>query len=196
MPAPGSMQFFLNWAKERTDEMDATLASLENRAGEAQARAQSEARQFVANLRSKRDAFRDAVEKQALAGEAEWERAKAQLEADWTAFENQASKYFEKFGEQMWQQQPAFQSLANAQIKAWRDAADKLQGAASQFAAERRSAIEASVSRMKADAATAEERLQKMAQTGAQPWATLNAALAETRAAFDRANQTAWNAFK
>ena len=47
---------------------------------------------------------------------------------------------------------------------------------------------------MKADADAAEERLQKMTQAGAQPWAALNAAL--TRAAFDRANQTAWNTFK
>jgi hypothetical protein len=37
MPAQSSMHFYLNWAKERIDEMDATLASLESKAGEVHA---------------------------------------------------------------------------------------------------------------------------------------------------------------
>ena len=32
-----SAHFFLNWAKERIDEMDATLASLEDKAAQMQA---------------------------------------------------------------------------------------------------------------------------------------------------------------
>ena len=49
---------------------------------------------------------------------------------------------------------------------------------------------------MKADAATAEVKLQKLAQAGTESWSALNAALAETRATFDRANQAAREAFK
>ena len=37
MPAQSSMHFYFNWAKERIDEMDAILASLEAKAGEVQA---------------------------------------------------------------------------------------------------------------------------------------------------------------
>jgi hypothetical protein len=37
MPAPTSTHFFLNWAKERIDEMDAALTSLEGKAGEVNA---------------------------------------------------------------------------------------------------------------------------------------------------------------
>ena len=32
MPTQSSAHFFLSWAKERIDEMDATLASLESKA--------------------------------------------------------------------------------------------------------------------------------------------------------------------
>jgi hypothetical protein len=49
---------------------------------------------------------------------------------------------------------------------------------------------------MRAEAAAAEEKLQKLAKAGAEPWSALNTALAETRAAFDRANQIAQSAFK
>jgi hypothetical protein len=46
---------------------------------------------------------------------------------------------------------------AEAQIKAWREAAHKFQAAARGFAAERRSEIDATVTRMKADAAAADD---------------------------------------
>jgi hypothetical protein len=70
-----------------------------------------------------------------------------------------------------------------------------VQTAAGEFAADRRKEIEASVSRMRADAATADQKLQKLAGAGNQSWAALNAALAETRGVFDRANQSVRDAF-
>jgi hypothetical protein len=49
---------------------------------------------------------------------------------------------------------------------------------------------------MRAEAAAAQDRLQKLAGAGTESWSALSAALAETRAVFDRANQTAREAFK
>jgi hypothetical protein len=50
---------------------------------------------------------------------------------------------------------------------------------------------------MLVDAGAAEEKLQKqLDQMGTQSWSTLTTALTETRAAFDRANQAARDAFK
>jgi hypothetical protein len=49
---------------------------------------------------------------------------------------------------------------------------------------------------MKADAVTAEKKLQDLARAGTESWSALNSALAETRATFDRANQAAREAFK
>ena len=37
MPEQSRMHFYLNWAKERIDEMDATLASLEANVSQVQA---------------------------------------------------------------------------------------------------------------------------------------------------------------
>jgi hypothetical protein len=67
---------------------------------------------------------------------------------------------------------------------------------ASDFASERRKGIDATVSRMRAEAAAAHDKLQKIAGAGAESWSALSAALAETRAVFDRANQAATEAFK
>ena len=61
MPASTSTHFFLNWAKERIDEMDAALTSLEGKIPEVKADLRSKADKALADLRKKRDEFRDAV---------------------------------------------------------------------------------------------------------------------------------------
>lgn len=196
MSGQDSIHFFANWAKERLDEMDATLTSLEGKAAEVQADARDKASKVLAELRKNRDDFRDAIKKQAGANEAVWSGAKTKLETEWSAFETEVKKYVESYGKQFELQQATFKLQAAAQLKAWRDAADKLASAASEFASERRDEIETSVKRMKADAVAAEEKLLKLNQAGNQSWSALTAALAETRTVFDRANQAAREAFK
>ena len=196
MSTQSSIHFYLNWAKERIDEMDATLASLESKVSEVHADARVKANQILTDLRKKRDDFRATVKKQAEANEATWIKEKARLETEWSAFESEVKKYVESFGKQIEQQQAIFQRQANAQAKAWRDAADQLRVAAKNFAAERRAEIEVVVKRMDADATQAEEKLWRLNQAGSQSWSALTTALSETRAAFDRANQAAQDAFR
>jgi hypothetical protein len=74
--------------------------------------------------------------------------------------------------------------------------ADKLHNEAANVAAARRSDIDATIKQMKADASEAEARLQKLKQPGGESWMALAGALAESRKAFDRANQAAWEALK
>jgi DNA repair exonuclease SbcCD ATPase subunit len=195
MATHSRIHFYLNWAKERIDEMDATLASLESKVSEVHADARVKANQVLADLGKKRDDFQSTVKKQAEANEAAWIKAKAQLETEWSAFETEVKKYVDTFGKKIEQQQATFKLQAAAQLKAWREAADKLRTAGKEFAAERQGEIDATVKRMEADAAVAEERLQKLNQAGMQSWSALMGALTETRAAFDRANQAAQEAF-
>jgi hypothetical protein len=196
MPAQSSMHFYLNWTKERIDEMDATLASLEGNASQVQAEFKVKANQLIADLKKRRDEFQVAVKKQAETGEATWERTKAQLESQWNAFEAQVKSYINTVGKHIEQQQATFRDVAAAQVKAWREAADKFHDAATKLADERRADIDAAVNQMKVDASEAEARLQKLKQAGSVSWAALSVALAESRKAFDRANQAALDALK
>jgi hypothetical protein len=177
--------------------MDAVLTSLETKVGEVQADARDKANKALADLRRSRDIFRDTVKKQAEANEAAWTSAKARLEPEWNSFEAAVKKYVERFSKQVEQQQATFKLQSTAQLKAWREAADTLGSDTNTFATERRAEIDAVLKRMKADAAAAEEKLQtQLDQMGTQSWSTLMAVSTETRAAFDRANQAARNAFK
>ena len=196
MATQSSLHLYLNWAKERIDEMDATLAAFEAKAGGVQGEYRGKANEIIADLHRKRDEFQETVKKQAEANEAAWLRTKAQLETEWINFEAQVKSYIETAGKHIEQHQATFQQVAGAQLKAWHEAADKVHAAAAQFAADRRGDIEAAAQRMKADAATAEGQFQKLRQAGTESWTAFSAALTESRAAFDRANQAAWDAVK
>lgn len=191
-----SMHLYLNWAKERIDEMDATLASLERNASQVQADFKVKAGQLIADLKTRRDEFQALAKKQAEAGEAAWDRTKAQLESQWKDFEAQVKTYIDTVGKQIEQQQATFRDVAAAQVKAWREATDKFNQASTKLAAERRSDLDAAVKQMKADASEAEARLQKLKEAGRKSWTALSAALAQSRKAFDRANQASWDALK
>ena len=65
MSEQSSMHSYLNWAKQRIDEMDATLASLEAKAGQVQADSKVKANQLIADLKKQRDEFQTNVKKQA-----------------------------------------------------------------------------------------------------------------------------------
>jgi hypothetical protein len=196
MSQESSMHVYLNWTKERIDEMDATLASLEAKATLVKADSKVKADQLIADLKKRRDEFGANAKAQAQAGEAALHAAKAQLESQWKGFETQVKAYFDTVGKQIEQQHATFRDVAAAQAKAWREAADSFQKELGKVAAARRNDVETAVKRMKADAAEAEARLQKLKQAGSESWTALSAALAESRQAFDRANQAVSDAVK
>jgi leucyl aminopeptidase (aminopeptidase T) len=191
-----SMHAYLNWAKERIDEMDAALASLESRAIQAQAESKTKAKQLIADLKKRRDEFEATARKQAEAGEAAWQRTKAELESQWHRFESQLQTYFETVGKEVEQQQDAFRSVAAVQAKAWRKAADEFHTEAARLAAAKRADVDAAVKQMQVHAADAEARIQRLKQAGSESWTALSAALAESRNAFDAANQHVLDALK
>lgn len=196
MSEQSSMHFYLNWAKERIDEMDAALASFEVKAGEAKADSKVKSEQIIAELKKRRDEFQVQLKAQAEAGEAAWARGKTELEKQWNAFEAQMKVYFEGAGKQLEQQQATFKDIAAAQAKAWREAADKFREAAGKVAAAHTGDFDAALKQMKSGASEAEARLQKLKQAGSESWTVLSGALAESRKAFDQANQAAWNALR
>ena len=91
---------------------------------------------------------------QAEAGEPAWDGAKLRLAAAVEGLRGRDARSILRLSATgMEQQQAVFQSQVTAQLNAWREAADKLNAAGKEFAIERRREIDATVSRMKADAA-------------------------------------------
>ena len=93
---------------------------------------------------------------------------KATLESDWNAFEADVQKYIDAADEQIGVREAAFRAGMDAQMKAWQEAAGKLQNAAAGFAADRRAEVEAIEKRMKDDAAAAQAKLDKARRAGSE----------------------------
>lgn len=194
MPTESSVHAYFNWAKERIDEMDAAVASLEAKASEVKADSKVKSDQLIADLKKQRDEFQAVVKKQAKAEQAAWEPTRKQLESQWNGFQARVKTYFDTVAKQIEQQQATFRDVAAAQVRAWRAAADVFHDEAAKIAAARRADVDTAIKEMKAGAAEAEAQLNNVKQAGNETWNALSAALAASRRAFDRANQQAGNA--
>jgi len=114
MVTQSNPHFFTIWAKERLDEMDAAVTSLEGKLAEVQSDARDKADKVLADLRKQRDDFQDTIRKQSEVNEAAWLLAKAKLELDWKVFEAELKKYVESFGKKAEHQQATFKVQADA----------------------------------------------------------------------------------
>jgi DUF2934 family protein len=183
-------------AKERLDEMDAALASLEREARRLQPASRAKTDRLIVDLRKRRDEFQHAILAQIEAGEANWLRDMSKLKMQLDGFIAGVNDQIGAFEQQVGAQQAVFRDLAVAQGKAWHDAAKQIHGAAVGFAAERRAEIEHIAQEMEADASKTEAQLKQLMGAGKESWSALRDALHASRAAFDRGVQSAGDAFK
>ena len=142
------------------------------------------------------DAFSEALNKHRGVTEATLAKAKIALESDWKAFGTSVQQYFDATREQSGQPMAVFRPAAEAQRKAWQHAIDEFRKTATGLATEQKAQAESAMKRMKADADAAKAKLDTLSRAGTESWPAYKAALAATRAAFDRANQAAQDAFK
>ena len=66
---------FSNWAKERLNEIEATLTSIEARAGSLQAEGKKQAEKALSEIRAQRDLFEKAIQKHKVESEAGWTKS-------------------------------------------------------------------------------------------------------------------------
>jgi hypothetical protein len=183
----------LAWAMWGLDEIEATLASIESRL-HSRASMHPKAESAMVDMRTARDAFRSSIEEQL--DQASLARSKADLEGQWAAFEDSVQNYLDRVDRQVTQQETVFRARADAQRKAWLQAIDNLHKSAARFAADRRSDIEAAVKHLESEADAAKTKLDQLNKAEGASWAAMRVALAETRAALDRAHRSVLDALE
>jgi hypothetical protein len=193
MSSQSTIHPYLDWAKERLDEIDATLASFEHSAKKLQADARTKAEKAMTDMRTARDDFQKSIKEQGQASEAAVASSKKALEKQFTAFEAAVPAFLEATGQHVKEVEAAFRARAEAQRKAWQEAIDKLHKSAKSFADNRRDEIEAAVKHMKVEADAAKTKLDK---AGGESWAAMKTALTETRTALDKAQQAVHESLK
>ena len=187
---------FSNWMKERLDEMDATLTLIEKSTAALNADAKKQAEETIAQMRTWRKAFEEAIRKQQHESEAAWAKAKTTLEANWASFEAAVEVYVKNSRLTAQERVAAFGARAEAQRKAWEETISALQKKAGMAAAEGKQDLDAALSHLKRQADAAKTKLEANQKAGPESWAAFKAALQESRAAFDKASQKALEAFR
>jgi len=196
METRSSVHVYLDWVKGRLDEVDATLASAEGYTAKLYGDARAKADRAIAGMHQARDAFGKFMIEQVDAGQETLVRSKKAVDNQWALFERSFQDYVEAAGKQADVERAAFQARAAAQGKAWQEAIDKLHKSATAFATDRRADLDKTVTQMKAQADAAKLKFDKLYEAKGESWVALKTALSESRAALDRAYQTAQEAFK
>ncbi len=187
---------YIEWAKNRLDEMDATLSTFENKVGELGDDVSAKATAALSDMEVQRDAFKDFLDKNMHSAESVWEEQAAKLKKDWKAFEEDVETYVKAAKDNTEQYEAAIKARADVQMKAWQTALSDAFAAAANFPNERKADFDDAVRRMKSDAEAAEARLEAMKKAGQESWSALDAALSDSRKAFDKATEDMQKAFK
>jgi len=147
-------------------------------------------------MKKHRDAFKKKLKAEYKDDAKTWDQTSAKLEAEWDAFEDDVEAYWKNVGEKTDAIEDTFKAQAEAQQKAWSDAAERIKQAAADFKAERDAEVDAAVAKADHIAQNAGAKLENMGDAGKASWAALRSALNESRSAFDTANAKAQAAFK
>lgn len=181
----------LNWARERLEEIKATLESLENRAEKLPAMARSHATRTLADIRKARENFDKYLRENGTMAETGSSQSRDVLQKQWVLFEASAKAFLESSDVQAKDRESAFRARAEAQRRAWKEVIAKLHESAKTLSVGSRTEIETAAKHMKVDADAAKTKLEKIRKAGSDSWVTMETALGETRAAFDNANRAA-----
>ncbi|NJO32119.1 MAG: hypothetical protein HC869_02335 [Rhodospirillales bacterium] len=109
----------IDWAKERLDEMDATLASLEKKLENLKAENRAKAERALAEMREQREALKALLDEKRQVTEVECEKLKTRIETKWTVFEAAVDKWLDATGERVAERKNIFLARVDVQLKAW-----------------------------------------------------------------------------
>jgi hypothetical protein len=196
METHSSAHVYLEWVKGRLDEIDTTLASLENSAAKLHGDARAKADRAVADMHQARDTFGELMKEQAKAGQETLAQKKEALKNQWALFERSFQTYIDAAGKQVDVQRAAIEARAAGQRKAWQGGIDELHKSATAFAAGRRADLDKAITQMKTQADAMKAKFDKLNKASGESWGALKSALSESRDALDRAYQAAQEAFK
>jgi hypothetical protein len=194
--ARSSVHGSIAWARERLDEMDATLALLEKKLGDFKSENRGEAERVIAEIREQRQALKQVIDAKRQATEAEWQQTRATVESRWAAFEAAVHEWGDATRQDIADQNEMFVARAEAQLKAWNDIIDQLEASAKASASDRKREIESALATIRADREVVKARLEALKRSGKETRIALADALDQSRAAYDRANQAAADAFR
>ncbi|ABD89008.1 hypothetical protein [Rhodopseudomonas palustris] len=185
----------IGWAKQKLDETDALLASLQKSAGQLQADSRHQANRAIGDMHAVRIAFAqqlDAARADASAVKGIAEHALTDLREEWKKVDLSFQAFLTAAADQTDVVNAALAARAAAQLKGWETALQPVRSAATAAIERARRDLDAAMSQLAAE----QLRLGGISVAGDEAWKALRAGLDETRAIYDRTWATVTDVLK
>jgi hypothetical protein len=181
---------YREWARQKLDEIDATLAALDGSFEALTKDARKEADRAIARIRIARDAFKakvDAVRPDAAATKALADSTYASLDAEWAKVELAFQDFLAAAAGQANLVKKALTARNEAQRQSLQASLHAI-GAAAAFAIEHaHSEAYAALRRLAAETANAEARLGQVSAAGDESWTAIKGGLKDAISVYERA---------
>lgn len=194
-PIQSSVGVFVEWAKARLDEMAASAKVLDSRLDSLDVNVRAQAEQAIAHVKQWIAEGQADIKDVQAKGAGSIAEARAQMDATWSKFQSESSRWAELTKDQ----QATFQARAQAQAEAWQNVVNSYMQRATELHARNQKQAEAHVQQLTAQAQKAQADLKAKAdnlgKAGQASWDAMSQALDESRNAFSRAIEATAKSF-
>ena len=194
-PMHTNVDVFVEWAKACLDEMAASAKVLDSRLDSLDVNVRAQAEQAIAHVKQWIAEGQADIKDVQAKGAGSIAEARAQMDATWSKFQSESSRWAELIKDQ----QATFQARAQAQAEAWQNVVNSYMQRATELHARNQKQAEAHVQQLTAQAQKAQADLKAKAdnlgKAGQASWAAMSQALDESRNAFSKAIEVAAKRF-
>jgi hypothetical protein len=181
---------YLAWAKQKLDEVDSTLATLDNSVGALEKDARTQADLAISRIRSARDAFKAkvdaAVRSDFAAADAITKEAQVGIEAEWTEVELAFQDFLAAASSHASIVKKALSARADAQRQAWQSSLQTTRATATAVIDQARGEADTVIRRLAAEGEKAEAKLGQVSVAGDESWKAIKGGLEEVISIYDR----------
>ncbi len=194
-PMHTNVDVFVEWAKACLDEMAASAKVLDSRLDSLDVNVRAQAEQAIAHVKQWIAEGQADIKDVQAKGAGSIAEARAQMDATWSKFQSESSRWAELIKDQ----QATFQARAQAQAEAWQNVVNSYMQRATELHARNQKQAEAHVQQLTAQAQKAQADLKAKAdnlgKAGQASWDAMSQALDESRNAFSKAIEVAAKRF-
>lgn len=188
----------VSWAKQRLDDLDATISEVEKATDKLKGDARAEADAALARLKAsqaKVQGYYEQLRAQTAAVKDRAEEAQGALEAEWVEVESAFQSFLSAAKGQANTVRDVIAARAEAQRKSWETSFEQLRGHAEGVVDKARGEFDAAIKRLSDEAEKFQSRIGEAKDAGDESWSAVKDGLAEARAAHARTIEKIRGAF-
>lgn len=189
MPEQRFFQEYLEWTRQKLNEIEATLVALDDSVEALKKDARTEADRAIVRIRAARDAFKakvDAFGADASAPEASADKLRHAAETEWTEVELAFQDYLKAAAGQAGVVKKALADRAEAQRRSWQTSLEAIRAGATASVDQARGEVDAAIRRLTVEAEKAEARIGKVSAAGDESLKAIKGGLDEAISVYVR----------